>query len=801
MKNFCKYLLFGVCLSLSVSCNRSSVELGKLQNGAAVSFVRSGGEYGIEITGGIIPILAQKKPAQIEVWLGDNNIRQLTSGYRSVKLENNTAIAKASVKGNGKAAFEVEDKWSVSGDIISLNRKVTVTSPEDSAGFLSAIRLSTDSTIKWEDAEYFAPGLLYSDPTYDGDNSPGGTLNYKAKLFTIREDNMSAPLFGLSFKKGNWVAVLDLDPNGETISTESSTPTAKALIDEHLLFGAFGVQEVSGSGVELGFWLPGSTQEFSGGFGPRTTAAPSQVVRRRYNPVTKGFSHTYQVGFRIGKGESFLNMERDAWRWAWESLKPKVNPIDLDMARRAMLDHLADHVLIVGNMAGVPFLYDAVSGRPGSYRSMTMRLPIAQTAAAAPVGQANRPATLIPARNEMTPEKNVALAKWAKKYGVDLDPNARELELWPKITMGFVSKGIEAADQLVQEGDRDSGTRGQKMRKLGLMIIDTYIRMVPMNPPSGEGFNLWTASPDCQASGTVMLRSPSEDMRSLLDGYRREKNLGREHPEWLRWCRSFGDFLVKNQREDGSWPRSWTAGTGAQKEVSGTGSYNPIPMLVKLTKETGDKKYQEAAIKAADFVWTAFGNKGVFVGGANDNPNITDKEAGMLSLNAFLSLYEATNDTKWLDMAQAAGNYTESWIWIWNVPMPTGANDSTLQWKRGVPTVGLQGITARVSGGVDEYLDWGTPDFVKLYKYTKDEHYLDVARILLHNTKAMLAIPGRTYDLKGPGWQQENWSMGLRRGYGSHRSWLPWVSVNHLHSISGIEEIDKDLYKQLAGGK
>ena len=29
---------------------------------------------------------------------------------------------------------------------------------------------------------------------------------------------------------------------------------------------------------------------------------------------------------------------------------------------------------------------------------------------------------------------------------------------------------------------------------------------------------------------------------------------------------------------------------------------------------------------------------GLFIGGASDNPNITDKEAGMLSLEAFLSL-------------------------------------------------------------------------------------------------------------------------------------------------------------------
>ena len=157
----------------------------------------------------------------------------------------------------------------------------------------------------------------------------------------------------------------------------------------------------------------------------------------------------------------------------------------------------------------------------------------------------------------------------------------------------------------------------------------------------------------------------------------------------------------------------------------------------------------------------------MFVGGATDNPNITDKEAGMLSLEAFLDLYDATSEPKWLNRAMAAGNYAESYIWIWNVPMPLGAVDADLNWKRGVPTVGVQGITARAAGGVDEYLDWAVPAYARLYKYTRDEHYLYVARVLLFDTKSMLALPGRTYDLAGPGWQQEHWSMGPNsRGFG-----------------------------------
>ena len=118
-------------------------------------------------------------------------------------------------------------------------------------------------------------------------------------------------------------------------------------------------------------------------------------------------------------------------------------------------------------------------------------------------------------------------------------------------------------------------------------------------------------------------------------------------------------------------------------------------------------------------------------------------------------------------------------------------------------TIGVQGITARVAGSVDEYLDWAVPSYAKLYSYTKDQHYLDVARLLLHATKSMVALPGRQYDMRGIGWQQEGWRMGPGgpgRGVGGHRFWLPWISANHLHGITGLEEYDPALYRQLARG-
>jgi hypothetical protein len=797
-----KHLLFGELVVLLIgslapaqsgqaSTNVTDrIVLGHLANGATVAFVRAGSsEWGIDISGNAVPHLTQAKPAQIEVYRREDDVSNFAAGYSSARKDANGVVAMATVDDAGGAAFAFVDRWKISGDVLSLRRTVTVTATEKSAGFDSAIRFVTTPEITWPDADYFAPGVLYGDPTYDGDNSPGGTLNYRAKRFEIREDWLSAPLFAMSFRDGRWAAVLDESPRGDTTWEETTAPATMPVIDDRIRFGALGARQASDGGVEFGFWFPGTTSEFTRGF----QVPPAPVVRRRYHPVKAGFSQSYQVGFRFGQATSFPGMECAAWRWAWETLKPPAMHLDLEVVRRVLTDHLDGHVLTVDDRAGVPFLFDAVTGNPGSYRNWSRYRKSFPNPPRLP---ANVPVTA----HELNPEKSAELAEWARPLGINVDPMANELEQWPKVIMGFVSKGIEVADQLLIEADRDPGPRGQKMRKDGLAIIGSFIRLVPMSPPAGEGFNLWTGKADSWAGDTMTLRGPSEGMRSLLDAYRREKRQGHEHPDWLIWSRQFGDWLLTQQRDDGSFPRSWQGGTGKVIEVSGTSSYNPVPMLVKLSQETGQKRYLDAAIRAADYVWVNYGSRGVFVGGTTDNPNITDKEAGMLSLEAYLDLYDATRETKWLERAQAAGNYTETWIWIWNVPMPLGAIDSDLNWKRGVPTIGLQGITARGPGGVDEYLDWAVPAYARLYEDTKDPHYLDVARILLFDTKSMLALPGRTYDLLGPGWQQEHWGMAMNRGFGTHRSWLPWVSVNHLHSITGLEELDPPLIQSVEKG-
>lgn len=710
------------------------VELGRLQTGAHVAFIKtSTGTWAMEIAGSAAPRIVQPAPARVEVYRNEQDIRPLAAGYKTVRKSATGIEARAEIADGGHVLFRVNDQWSISGTVVSVKRHVDI-AENAPGGFSSSVAFTVDPSVSWKDVKFLAPGVIYGDPTYDGERSAGGTLNYAARRLMMREDILPAPLVALSFNNGASVTVLDPAPRGDT-TVADTTLSKPVLTDARFQFGALGVKQAEGGPIELGFSFPGTVSSYP--FGPNAPAEPNWI--RRYHPILKGSGHHYEVSFRFGQDESFRDVNRNAWRWAWSTLNPAVTPIDVEQMRRVLLDHLEANAATIDGRTAMPFVLS----------TMTDTL------------------------------------QWN----------------WTMVGMGFVTKNLECADQLLREGDRDPSARGQKMRATGLAIIKSLIDALPTVPLEGAGYDLATGKPWYHVWLAPWLRNATEDMRVLMRAYQRERALGRQHPEWLAWVKTYSDWLILQQREDGSFPRRWKPGSDEVAEPTGTTSYAAVPLLVLMSEITGDPKYQQAGIRASDYVWSTWGSKGLFIGGASDNPNITDKEAGMLSMEAYLSLYEATKDTKWLERAQAAGNFAESWIWIWNLPMPVDADNAKLHWKKGVPTIGLQGITALGAGGADEYLDWAVPSYAKLYKYTGDLHYLDVARILLHDTKSMVALPGRQYDMKGPGWQQEHWRMGPGgpgRGVGGHRFWLPWVSANHLYGITGLEEFDPVLFKALS---
>lgn len=364
-----------------------------------------------------------------------------------------------------------------------------------------------------------------------------------------------------------------------------------------------------------------------------------------------------------------------------------------------------------------------------------------------------------------------------RAYGIplDLDAVSGAQASPPKGVMGFVGANTDAAALLLRSGRRELGTQ----------ILDAFAEL-RLRPPEAEGFDLRTGSPATyrtfRGRPAVYARSLAEGCAAALEAWADEAARGVQHEGWLRWATEGGDWFLDAQRSDGSFPRAWEAGTGRALDESPTATYVAVPFLCSLARATARTQYLDAALNAGAFVWRHGGSVGTFAGATLDNPDVVDKEAAALSLEAFLALHDATGDHSWVDRAVVAADVAETWIYIWNVPMPEDADPAELHWKPSVPTVGQQLIATGVSM-CDGFLAVNAAAFARLHELTGDAHYLDVARLVTHGTKAMYPLPGREFDLAGPGWQQEHWCLAIPRGKGLNRNWLPWVSVAHVKGI------------------
>lgn len=741
MKNLTLYFLFFVYSTTLVfaqtpKSNAKEITIGKLSN-HSVLLVRKNSDntWGIYLSNAGLSSASQTTPAQIEIYLDSVNISKHLSGYDHVNKITNGFTGKAIIK-TQKASFIINDKWQINGNVLQLSRNVKVSESNTGAGFLSSVTFINQQNQIRSEVNYFAPGMIYGSTDNLTEVAIGGK---KSGLITwIREDRLPAPMFGIQYKDGTSVSILDPEPEGNTTKEDSRDLQVKDLIDGRFKFASLGVQQVENN-IEYGLMYPGS----EGAYTYKGRTYPGGQInkwRRRYHPIQNGFIQQYKVDFRFANKENeFPVYYRNAWRWAYNILQPKVNYQDIEASRRSLVDMLGDRVQTKNGLSGIAKVMPSI------------------------------PSTAAPNRTT---------------------------------TMGFVGKALECANFLLQDADRGQSPLDSLHRQQAINIINSFIKTLSLSPPTGEGFNMDSGIPimNRPQDGKMYLRIFGDDLKSLLRAIIRENKLGRLHEDWLAWAKSFADWLLPHQTPAGGFPRGWEMRTGKIIDSSLQSSYTVIPYLLLLSQITAQPQYKNAAVKAGDFCWNNGQYKALFVGGTLDNPNVIDKEAGTLSLEAYLDLYENTKDSKWISRAEVAADFAESWMYIWNIPMPADEQDKDLHWKSGVSTVGLQLISTGHSL-VDAYMSFDVDEYAKLSVITKDIHYENVAKILLHNTKGMLALPNRTFDLLGAGWQQEHWSLAPMRGFGLHRAWLPWVTTSHLNGIFGLEEYDAALYKKLSATK
>jgi hypothetical protein len=625
-------------------------------------------------------------------------------------------------------SLEVTDHWRVSGGEVTVSRDVIVCGNEDD-GFMTSIGLPRNTPTGWSEVTPFAPGAVYGncEPVPKYAIASPALRRRELRYALCREDRLAAPLFAVRYADGEWLAVLHEGAEAaSTVADSGDIAGGETLIDPLLTFASLG-GAARRDRLEIGAWFPGTEGEVTYSSGP-LPLRQLRGWRRRFHPLSEGTVHRYQLVYRTGTSASSQDFYPAVWRWAWDKLAPRIEPVDPDVVMRVATSVLAGQAEITGPLAGIPLEVDAVTG---------------QRAPASPA------------------------------------------------IMGFVGANTDAAYVLLRVGRRIAGEVGARYRLIGTRILDSFVT-IGLAPPQGEGFDLETGRMTSyrQVGGraAVFTRSIADGCEGALKAWQLEAHAGCAHPNWLRWAEQGADWLVSVQKPDGSFARAFEAGSGAVIDSSTTASQVPIAFLASLARVTGRATYLDAALRAGHYCWRTGGRAGCFAGATLDNPDVVDKEAAVTALEGFLELHESTGDVTWIERARVAAEMAETWIYIWNVPMPVDADNQSLHWKRGVSTVGQQLIATGVSM-CDGFLAKNAAAFAALFRLTGDAHFLDVARVVTHGTKTMLALPGRTYDLHGEGWQQEHWCFAVRRGYGLNRNWLPWVSVANVEGILRLEDI------------
>ena len=173
------------------------------------------------------------------------------------------------------------------------------------------------------------------------------------------------------------------------------------------------------------------------------------------------------------------------------------------------------------------------------------------------------------------------------------------------------------------------------------------------------------------------------------------------------------------------------------------------------------------------------------MGGTPDNPDVVDKEAGLIALDAFLALYDATQQDRWLACAIQASHLTVKRgftagrsQWQWATVNAISHADETRVVSALLPLDTLVPmpswpITPSSSTGCYPIIP-ATPTSVMLLKYS------------LHNTKQTIDLDG-SLGYASTGLQTEAMTIAVHRGH-SVRLWLPWLTVAAIDPLVQLKD-------------
>ena len=289
------------------------------------------------------------------------------------------------------------------------------------------------------------------------------------------------------------------------------------------------------------------------------------------------------------------------------------------------------------------------------------------------------------------------------------------------------------------------------------------------------------------------LRGFVDGMESVMSAYLLMSKNGVEMPQWKDAFMKTADFLVNNQNSDGSFYRCyqtngsvWTAdGDEDYQGMAKTNTPMAVRFLAKIYEYTGEEKYKNAALNAAEFSYQEYYLKEEkYWGGTPDNANLVDKEAAMYAEYCFNAAYMLTKDAKYLEAAEHAAVSVMSHVYCYEFVVP--GNSAVINPFSEGGVSGFSSISASHTSA-DNMASHMYYELFKLYLETGDGFYLSAAKLMQNNSKQSTDYDGRL-GLKYRALTPEATPVSTFNyiGSGASQLWLPWCSIANIEPIQSM---------------
>ena len=709
---------------------------------------------GIRVKRGGKTLYFNHRPVYVSVktYAAINEFRDVA--YERVYEKDGTVTGEAVfVTKNGSEVFVRDTYEAFGGKILKIGRDAEVRRADsDDLGFQTKISFCQALSDELRDFEYFSPGQWYLDNKYAADFAPG--KNMDLQYYWRKETYSGLPMFAMRHKTGGETVAMSRWAADATLPSVDRTATENyAYVDPLMTVGSFGVSK----------------------------ARPEALTYTYYgHMMATPLADTACDGVSIDYIYPAVNGQQPYRNWGPVSTQQPLSNITwVHPMREGFPQHYA---------VGVTFGCYADFGTMlrSTWREVYPRLKD----------------RLFHVDNALLFDRMMLFLRdvtrqfgdaWGTPFAAqlpDFDPNSFSAEI------GFVGQQAGIGYQLLRWG-RLKGDAEAVKKGLGILEYWTGHTMTDAGFP-----RLWVHLSTHQSEPQPLwVRQIGDGLEAVLDAYVFEMKRGVRHDLWLDYCIRTADWLVSRQNEDGSYYRSYRDdGSCCMDSKASTACV--VRFLIQLYLVTKNDHYLNTAVRAGEWAWHHQYRCFEYRGGPCDTSDIMDKESGIYAMFAFMALYDATGEGKWLEAACGAADYTETFTFVWHFPVlirypahPFNRNHIS----------GQSNVSVGTAGG-DIYMAACSYAYYRLYLLTGDGHYCDFAEFLNRNCKQANDTDG-SCGYRYPGLVNEGAHFSEQE-YRSRYHWLPWCTFVEVdpasrfldtfgaHEIADIEKLPAEERKR-----